>query len=241
MASTAVTPRATSATRHREFVRVQRLMRSWLAAGMLLAGGSGLLLSGCATRNAAPTAEAPDDIAEYQEIVREARASLDEALKALSQVESQNRSCPPGIVATFQREVQDLEVESIKARSRAHAVLARGDAYFEHWHQNMAGLQNAQARQLAEARRPEMLAAFHQLKADSARVRESFRPFMAELRKLRVALENDPNCVAAESVRALIAGIQVQSRQVRQCLDATQQDLDALAALVQPIKSANRK
>ena len=214
---------------------------SLFAAGSVLTGAAVLLLIGCATHKAAPKTEGQDDIAEYQQITHEARTAFDKAVQALNKVSSYSNTCPPDVVTGYQQELQTLEVESVKIRARAHAVLSRGDAYFEHWHENMAKMKNAQAQQLAEARRAEMQETFNQIKASSVQVRDAFRPFLADLRKLRIALENDPKCVAAGSTRTLIADAQAKAKQLQQHLDATQKNLDTLAALVKPIKAAAKK
>lgn len=213
---------------------------SWFAAGSLLTGATALLLIGCAARQTVTKSEGQDDIAEYQQISREARMAFDQAVESLNQVGSCSNTCPAAVVTAYQQKVQTLEVESIKVRARAHAVLSRGDAYFEHWHENLARMKSAPARQLAEARRAEMMETFNQLKASSGQVREAFRPFLADLRKLRVALENDPQCVAAGPTRSLIADTQARATQCQTHIDANQEHLDALATLVEPIKAAAR-
>ncbi len=213
-------------------------MASLFAAGALLTGAAAWLLIGCATHQGVTKTEAQDDIAEFQQLASEANTAFHQAVQALNEVCGCRNICPADVVAAYQREMQDLEVASIKIRAHADAVLSRGDAYFEHWHEHMAGMKNVQARQLAEARRAAMLETFQQIKASSAQVREAFRPLLADLRKLRIALENDPKCVAADPTRSLMANTQARATQFQQHLDATQKHLDALSTLVKPIKAA---
>ncbi|MGD0614786.1 MAG: hypothetical protein ABSA69_04995 [Verrucomicrobiota bacterium] len=211
-----------------------------LVLSLLPIGAGGLLVGGCATHGAGSRTDSRDNIAEYRQITFRSQHAFERASTALDQVAACGKTCPPPVVEAYKNEVEDLEVDSVEIRARAQAILTRGDAYFENWLQNVAQMKTARARALAEERHPLMLESFNKIKAKSAQTRDAFRPFLSGLRKVRSALEINPGCVATEPTRALIAATQANGRQVRQCLDAIQKELNELTTIVQPINDAAR-
>ena len=77
-----------------------------------------------------------------------------QTLRALDEISVQANRDPRPAYEAFAKAVHRLEVDSIKVRARTQAMRARGDAYFEHWEEYLAGVKNEQVRQLAEEHRP---------------------------------------------------------------------------------------
>ncbi len=213
-----------------------RLSRRWAAASFLAAVVTTLV--GCATKDATAKAPQPKNgIAEYRQIVDESSKEIQTALRALDQVSAQTKTCPPKVITAFAKEAQRLQVDSIKVRSRTQALQARGDAYFENWHENMVRLKDPKIRALAEQHRPELQQNFEKIKVASKQTGDAFRPFLAGLRKLSGELENDPSAVGAEVNRELIRSTGEKGREVLQSLANVRQELDAMTAIITPTKS----
>jgi hypothetical protein len=200
-----------------------------------------IALAGCATQDAAPNApRAGGGIAEYRQIVDEARSAMGAALRSLDRVSAQTNHCPPRVLAGFSKELQRLEVESIRLRARSQAMQARGDAYFENWHENLARVTDPKVRELAAQRRPELQRSFANIKRSSEDTRQTFKQFLSGLRKLQTALENDPDAVATDATRDLMRSTRDLGGQVDQGIAAVGAELKAMSAMLTPVKSGTQ-
>jgi hypothetical protein len=212
-----------------------RLSLALLAVGVAL-------LPGCATKEAGDAAPRPGaGLAEYQQLVRESRDGIARAVELLDRVSAQTNHCPAKMVRAFAREVETLQVESVRVRSRSQAIQARGDAYFNHWEENLVQVKDAQVRALAEQHRPQLHDGFARIKLASQRAGEGFKPFLSGLRKLENALENDAGSVGTTPTRELIRATREKGGQVSEALAAIGQELGAMSALLTPAKLSTKK
>jgi hypothetical protein len=195
-----------------------------------------LLTAGCVSNAPSSTNLPPgSDIAEYRKAVADAQKALGRALTSLATVSAQSNRCSPKVVAAFSDEFQRLEVESAQLRERFQAMQARGDAYFESWHEQMAQGQEPQMRALIENQRPELQERFQKIKALSQEGREVFGPFLAGLRKLRNSLEKDPASLGTQTMQETLASTREYGEHVDRCLAAIRRELDSMTtALTQP-------
>jgi hypothetical protein len=197
---------------------------------------------GCASKESAPAAVRPGGgIAEYRQIATEATKSIQAALLSLNTVAAQSNRCSPEVLLAFSSQVQRLQVESIQVRARSQAMLARGDAYFEHWQDNIARVGDPKVRALAESRRPLIQPGFQQVKSLSQQGHEAFKPFLAGLRKLRNELEKAPDTLDSSAARETIQLAREKGGQVEGCLAGIQQELDSMSVMVTPPTTAPHK
>src|SRR5262249_46319033 len=106
---------------------------------MLLGFVGSILAGGCAsteTRGEGPRAR--DGIAEYRQVAVDAKRAMRGALSSLASLSGRSNECAPGVLSAFSAQMQRFEVESIPLRSRAQALEARGNAYFQQWEEHLA-------------------------------------------------------------------------------------------------------
>ena len=193
------------------------------------------VLIGCASTEAARKAPTPrDDFKEYRQIVVQAMGQVDTAMRALDEISAQANRDPRPAYEAFAKAVHRLEVDSIKMRAHTQAMRARGDAYFEHWENYLAGVNNEQVRQLAEQHRADLKQSFQQAQTASQQVREVFRPFLSDLQKLRAVLEADPSLARIDSAKGVILAAQDKGRQVQQGLDRILAEMNSMTAMLRP-------
>jgi len=119
-------------------------------------------------------------------------------------------------------------------RARFQAMQARGDAYFENWQQRMAEVSDPDFRARAEQHRAQLQERFGTIKQRSSQAREAFGSFLADLRKLRSTLEAHPQIVEAETTKQLVQETSRNGLAVEQGLDAMEEELRVMTALVLP-------
>src|SRR5580765_5200908 len=98
-------------------------MTTWRA---LLTGVVLGLFPGCATHPDATSAPRPGSgVYEYRQLTSESVTGVLKALGWLEQVSAQAGRCPSKIVSGFAKQVEQLQVESIRVRARGQAIRAR--------------------------------------------------------------------------------------------------------------------
>ncbi len=67
----------------------------------------------------------------------------------------------------------------MRVRARSRAILAHGDAYFEHWQENLARMKDPRVRELAGKHRQELPQHFANIKRLAEKTGDTFKPFLA--------------------------------------------------------------
>jgi hypothetical protein len=215
--------------------KIARSTTAVLSAMALLSVAAVLMASGCASKQGAtPPARPGGGIAEYREVTTTAQKAVAAALEALATVSAQSNQCPPEVLTNFSAAVQRLQVESVQVRARSQAILARGDDYFEHWHQRMAEVPDPEVRALAEKNRPQLQQDFTEIKRLSQEGREAFQLFLAGLRKLRNGLENNPSSLTSVPAQDMLKSAKENGGRVEQSLAGIQRELGSMSSMITP-------
>ena len=158
------------------------------------------LACGCAsTPSGSPAPRPGRGIAEYREVAKEAHGSVAAVVTAMDAF--QKPFTPPSTspaLARFDRAIHQLELTSVKARSRAEAIIARGEAYFEEWKEHLYGITNSATAQTETERYLRIRQHFEKVRQVSGEVRTEFRPFMTKLREVRARFEPSARAVSVD-------------------------------------------
>jgi hypothetical protein len=196
-------------------------------------------LLGCASTKTAPKEPTlREDFREYRQLVVLSMKQVDATLCALDEVEAQANDKPRSAYAAYAKAVQQLEVDSVRVRARTTAMRARGDAYFEHWEKFFAAVPREDVRWLSEIHRAEIKQSFEAIRAASQQARESFRPFLTDLQKLRAVLEAEPDLVHIDAQKTLFLAAKDKGRGVQQALDRILAEMNSIMAMLTPPPAA---
>lgn len=220
-----------------------RIQISIWAVGLALLLALGVFIGGCAAPSSTSSAPKPGHgIAEYRQVVRGAHASVAATVKSLEglAVSPTQTSVPPAALGRFDKSFNQLEVTSVKARARAEAIIARGQAYFDEWKANLASITNQAVAQAETKRFDRLFEHFGRVRQRSGEVREEFRPFMARLREFRASLDRDTTAVSSPSSQKQLAGLTDSGRRVLQALDSVSAALDQAEAEVHATLTVTR-
>jgi len=180
-----------------------------------------LLLAGCASHSNTPPIPTPGSgIVEFRDITQQAHRSVATMVDSLQTVARE----PARADADFDRAFNDLELTSMKARSRAEALIARGQNYFDEWKEHLA----ATNQRSTQGDYDRLYNHFTGIRERAGEVREEFRPFMASLRQFRAQLDQPASAGATnrpspDDIDALTAS----GRRVLKNLDSLSVALDA--------------
>jgi hypothetical protein len=195
-------------------------------------------ITACVTK---PSARKPlpprDEIAEARKVVIESLNEVKVTLRALDEVTTHADDGLKKAVEEFGKTAHRLEVDSIKIRARAQAMRMRGDAYFEQWQQNIAKINSEQVRTRAEQHSEQLQEDFKQIHAAAQSAREGFKPFLADLRRLRAQLETDTSLASVDSAKTLILKTREDGHNVEQHIAEILAELNSVAATLKTAKS----
>jgi len=116
---------------------------------------------------------------------------------------------------------------------------ARGDAYFDRWEAYLAAVKDEEVRRLAKEHRVELRQSFAQAQQAAQQVRETFRPFLSDLQKLRAVLEAEPSLGRIDAQKDLILAAGDKGRQVQQGLDRLLAEMNSMTAMLRPSGAAH--
>lgn len=192
-----------------------------------------MFLTGCATRQTAPAKVAPrDDVTEFRKVVVESLKTTKAALESLDAVGVQASADPSAAVQIFAGDVQKLEVESIRMRSRALAMERDGEAYFAEWHKKLAAHPDESVRGSAARNREQLKQSFSAMHATSLQLRAALKLFLSNLRQARNVLEASPNLAGVDSAKPLILASHQTGRDVQAQLSSLLAELNSISALL---------
>jgi hypothetical protein len=191
------------------------------------------MLAGCATHQSNIEEPQPGTgIAEYRQLTKEALAALGVALDSLDKLAIQPDPCPPRVITAFSAEVQRLQIDSLRIRSRAQAIQTRGDAYFADWSENTARIKDPQIREAARRHHSELEQSFSKIKARSQQAGNSFKPFLHGLRMLHVRLETASGLAQGDANQELIRTTRANGAEVVRQLAIVQNELDTVSTML---------
>lgn len=211
--------------------------------GFALLPALGWLVGGCASSSGGSSAPKPGSgIAEYRAVARDAHRAVDatvKSLEALARPHTQTTSPHPALPG-FDRALHRLELTSIKARARAEAIITRGQAYFDEWKGNLAGITNQTAARTETMHYDQLREHFERVRQRSGELREEFRPFMAKLREFRARLDKPVGAAVGESSRQDLDGATASGRRVLQTLESVSTALDDAETSLRATLAAKR-
>lgn len=236
----------------RSVARIHRPIRSLAAAaaGLALLWPLGWLAGGCVSSPGEPaTSPVPAmpkpgrGLAEYRELTHDAYravAVMMKPLRALARPNAPASAAHPAL-PDFDRALHQLELASLKTRARAEAIIARGDAYFDEWKQNLAGLTNEAAVRFETEHYARLHEHFQRVRERSGDVRAEFRPFMAKLREFRATLDKSPNPTGHDSALAAIDDLVAGGGRVLETLRALSGALDDAERELRAIRAGKER
>jgi hypothetical protein len=196
-------------------------------------------MSGCATKETSTTMEKPKpDLPRFRQVVVDAMSLMNSTLDSLNQftVHPNQKT-----YEAFAKSIHRIEVDSVAIRSRAQAMEARGEAYFEEWRQQLAQTTDEASRKLAEERRDDLKRTFDQIFKSARGTRPAFDSFLAGLRRIRAKVEKDPGFDTVNAARAVIASTEKSGHQVQEGLSEVLAELNYIATQLAPSKAAAAK
>jgi hypothetical protein len=216
------------------------LTRGSLAAVAVVAAGC-LFLSACGPPTGYKQADKTGEgIAQFHDEIVNLKKNVDETLHGMSEIELTADTDARKAFEKFSRSVNELADAADKAQKRGAAIKADGEAYFLHWEQQLAEVQNPEIKRLAEVRKAKLRAAFDGIKRTAVPLREQFTPWLSDLKDLQTYLSNDLSIGGVDAARSQFAKSKAGGAEVVKSIDALVAELNSILAALAPVKGERR-
>ena len=165
--------------------------------------------------------------------IQQAATQIDKSLASLNALAQ-----PEGdLVAKykeFSKNVDALDKMSQKAKSNAASAAKDRDAYIAQWKSSQDKIQNPDLKAASEARRAELEPKIEAIKTSLGSARETFTPFMQDLKDLRTFLANQLNPGGVAAAQTLITKCNESGEKVKSDLSQGSAAVRDLASSIQP-------
>jgi chromosome segregation ATPase len=185
---------------------------------------------------AAPTNKAEkvaQGMLKFDQSLSEATAQIDRTLNAMNAM-TKPESKLVDDYKVFTKEVDNLDKMAQKAKANSEKMNAQRDEYLKEWQASQANIQNAQLKASSEARRAELAPKIEAIKGSFASASATFKPFMQDLKDLRVFLGNSLNPSGVASASELMTKCNTDGASVKADIQKGSAALKDLAGSIQP-------
>src|SRR5512138_2346748 len=175
-------------------------------------------------------------IAEFRDEIVTIKKEVDTTMAALDKVVTTAASDPRKAFKDFDKAVPQIDSAAKKAKKRGEDIKARGQAYFQAWEKELASVNNAEIRQLAEERKAKLQETFGGIRSAMEPVRDQFNTWLADLKDLQKYLSNDLTIGGIDAAKELIGKTKTEGRGVQQTMDKVVAELNTIVATLTPAK-----
>ena len=138
----------------------------------------------------------------------------------------------------FSANVDKLEKGAAKAKSAAESAAAKREQYLKEWQSSQSQIQNEELKAASEARRGELMPKIEAIKSSLGSARETYGPFMQDLKDLRLFLGNQLNPGGVAAASALFEKCTAAGEKVKSDLTAGSAAIKDLASSIAPSAAA---
>jgi chromosome segregation ATPase len=165
--------------------------------------------------------------------IQQGAAQIDKTLASLNAMTQ-----PGGDLVTkykdYSKNVDTLDKMSQKAKSNAASAAKDRDAYIAQWKASQDKIQNPELKTASESRRAELEPKIEAIKTSLGSARDTFTPFMQDLKDLRTFLANQLNPGGIAAAQTLITKCNDSGEKVKSDLSQGSAAVKDLAASIQP-------
>lgn len=176
-------------------------------------------------------------IAEFRDEIIIVKKEVDKTMVALDKIVTTAATDPRKAFKEFDKAVPDIDDAAKKAKKRSEDIKARGQAYFAAWEKELAGVNNAEIRQLAEERKVKLQATFGNIRTSMEPVRDQFVTWLANLKDLQKYLNNDLTIGGIDAAKELIGKAKTEGQGVQLSIGKVIGELNTIVATITPAKT----
>jgi archaellum component FlaC len=194
------------------------------------------LVVGCASRGYKQADKTGEAINRLRSDVKNVKVAVDASMKALDQLAATASTDPRPAYEAYAKSVDKVESAADTAKKDAEEMRIRGEEYFQNWENQLSTVKSEEIRALARERKAKLQETFSGIKDAAQAAKESFPPFLDDLKDLRTALSTDLTVQGIDAAKGIFKKTKSAGAEVEKNLDALITELNSVVAAVTAAK-----
>jgi len=161
--------------------------------------------------------------------LQKGKLQIDSTLSALASVVKEAEGNPKPSFDSFVKGLGELETQAAAARMRADDMRINGQAYFDGWAKDLKAISSESVRDVASERMEDLKENYDEITKASAKVKETYQPFITQLTEVRKALQNDLTAKGIDQISGQAKKAKKNGEDVNEAIDALNEKLNQLA------------
>jgi type IV pilus biogenesis protein CpaD/CtpE len=187
-----------------------------------------LFMAGCASTGYNKAGATTTSIEQTAAKIQQGNEQIDTVLIALSSLMNSPEADIRRQFEEFNTAVSKLETLSNEVNTNATAMQVQGADYFRTWNVELAKIQNENIRKRSTERKNTVAARFDAVRANYARTKADFAPFMSDLKDIRTALAMDLTAGGLVSIKSASSKAKENALPLRRSLSNLAADFTSL-------------
>jgi chromosome segregation ATPase len=213
-------------------------MRTIRLSGLAMTAVTALLLAGgCSSSGRIGESEkAAEGFNKTKAAAAKAQAQVDRTLAAIDQLQAGGDL--QKAFKNYDDAVNDLEKAGADAKKRADAMRKNVDAYIAKWQKEMESMNDPTIKANLAQRRKAVSDNFARVQDAAQRLRDSYQPFLTQLKEIQRALAVDLSPAAIPGLKPSMDKAKSQGQTLKQNISTFSSELDRIAAGMSPSGAA---
>mgnify|MGYP005847888765 CR=1 FL=1 len=194
-----------------------------------------LALGACESGQKADTTKrVADRIEDVRKSLLAGQGKLAEVMASLDTLASGTGNQRDAYVA-YTKQVHDLEGLAKKVSSRNADLKARREQYVQQWQMDAQAVQNEQVKEQMQKRVAAVQSRFDEMRAAAEAVAEAYKPLIADLKDIELALKNDLTPAGVAALKPAMDKAKEEGADLDKALTALVKEFEKVEAELRPM------
>jgi hypothetical protein len=209
----------------------------FLAVSILLAGG-GIALTGCKSTGYDRTSGTVSTMEQIVKDLNAGKQQIDKTVASLKRVVETADTDPRPAFQEFSKDVTTVESIASRVRGRAESMRKQTDAHYAAWEKELTKMSSEDLRDRSQERMDLMKKEFAKIDEAFQKTSEAYDPFIADLKDVRLYLEQDLNPTGIKSASDVIKKTEKDATTLESRVDKAISVIEEVKKKVAPLQQA---
>jgi septal ring factor EnvC (AmiA/AmiB activator) len=193
------------------------------------------VLAGCVSKSYDKGAATSAALQSSANAVAETSTKVNDVLAALNNLTFKSQGDLRNQFDAFVSAIGKLDKSNDKLGSKVAEMQARASVYFDNWSNQLAAIQNEELRKRSIARKDEVTARLADVNTSYEGVKNSFRPFMSDVKDIQTYLGTDLTAGGLATVKDIVTKTKVDAVPLRDSIKKLQASFGDMSTALSPM------
>ena len=196
------------------------------------------ILSGCASRSYDKAAATGTALQTTAAQIYQGNAQINLVMASLNNLMERPQADLRPQFDQFADALNKLQSLASDVNAKATDMQAKGADYFKDWNEQLAKIQNEDVRARSAKRAKEVEAKLFVINGSYQEAKTAFKPFMADLQDIKIALGNDLTPAGIDAVKKTVAQANKEVKPLKKTVSKLGDDFKSLGVSMSPMTPA---